>query len=93
MVSLAISDGEFQRRGKPHDEGHVFGAGSTATLLVSTEHVGSAGGSLPDEQGTDLMIIHEGIKVTIIDSLQNWYNITLPDGNEGWLKKDDIKKI
>ncbi|MCD6366028.1 MAG: tetratricopeptide repeat protein [Bacteroidales bacterium] len=49
--------------------------------------------SSPDEQGTDLMIIHEGIKVTIADSLQNWYNVILPDGNEGWLKKDDIKKI
>jgi len=49
--------------------------------------------SSPNEQGTDLMIIHEGIKVTITDSLQDWYNVVLPDGNEGWLKKDDIKKI
>ena len=49
--------------------------------------------SSPDEQGTNLMIIHEGIKVTIADSLQNWYNVILPDGNEGWLKKSDLKRL
>lgn len=49
--------------------------------------------SSPDENGIDLLIIHEGIKVTITDSLQDWYNVVLPDNNEGWLLKTDIKKI
>ncbi|HIE15931.1 MAG TPA: tetratricopeptide repeat protein [Bacteroidales bacterium] len=62
---------------------------NTAIIFSPTVNIKSS----PDEQGTNLMIIHEGIKVIIVDSLQNWYNIILPDGNEGWLKKDDIKKI
>lgn len=64
-------------------------AHQTAIVFSPTINIKSS----PDEQGTDLMIIHDGLKVTIIDSLQNWYNVTLPDGNEGWLKKNDIKKI
>ncbi len=61
----------------------------TAIVFSPTVNIKSS----PDEQGTDLMIIHEGIKVVVTDSLQDWYNVILPDGNEGWLKKDDIKKI
>jgi len=49
--------------------------------------------SSPDESGTDLFLIHEGIKVTIEDSLGEWTEIILEDGNKGWIQTSDIVKI
>lgn len=47
----------------------------------------------PDNSGTELFVVHEGLKVKIISSLGNWYNIRMSDGNEGWLPKPDLEKI
>jgi tetratricopeptide (TPR) repeat protein len=49
--------------------------------------------SSPDKEGFDLMIIHEGLKVEVTDSLNNWYEIKLPDGNKGWTEKQNVRKI
>lgn len=47
----------------------------------------------PDHSGTDLFLIHEGLKVQITGELGGWYNIRLADGNEGWVAKSDLEKI
>lgn len=47
----------------------------------------------PDNSGTSLFLIHEGLKVQIIGELGNWYNIRLADGNEGWVAQTDLEKI
>ena len=47
----------------------------------------------PDDSGTELFVIHEGLKVRIIGSLGDWVNIRLEDGNEGWVVKKDVEKI
>lgn len=47
----------------------------------------------PDKSGTELFLLHEGTKVKVIGELQDWRNILLSDGNEGWLKKEDIEMI
>jgi hypothetical protein len=47
----------------------------------------------PREAGTDLFIIHEGTKVAIINSLDEWYEIRLSDGKQGWLNSKDIEPI
>jgi tetratricopeptide (TPR) repeat protein len=49
--------------------------------------------SSPDENGTDLFVIHEGLKVWVIDKVDNWSKITIADGNSGWLKNSDIEPI
>ena len=41
--------------------------------------------SAPSSTSTDLFLIHEGLKVEITDSLNNWKEIRLPDGNKGWM--------
>ncbi len=41
--------------------------------------------SAPSVSGTDLFIIHEGLKVEITDSLNSWKEIRIPDGNKGWM--------
>ncbi len=47
----------------------------------------------PDNSGTELFVIHEGLKVHLIGSLGEWYNVRLADGNEGWIAKTDLEKI
>lgn len=49
--------------------------------------------STPAETGTNLFILHEGTKVKIIDKVDNWQKIKIPDGNQGWVKESDLAKI
>ncbi len=49
--------------------------------------------SSPANSGTDLFLIHEGMKVTVTDRLDKWIEIKLPDGNEGWIKDIDLVVI
>ena len=47
----------------------------------------------PDEKGTDLFIVHEGLKVHVVDEVNGWLKIKLSDGNIGWLWKNYIELI
>ena len=49
--------------------------------------------SSPDEAGTDLFLIHEGLKVTVIEKVAGWVKIKLSNGSVGWLKLADIEVI
>lgn len=44
-----------------------------------------SGKSSPDESGTNLFVIHEGTKVKIEDTVGEWHEIRLSDGNKGWV--------
>lgn len=46
--------------------------------------------SAPNENGTELFVIHEGLKVSINSQIDDWYEVKLSDGNMGWLKKTDV---
>jgi len=47
----------------------------------------------PDESGTSLFVIHEGVKIEIKEELSGWANIKLEDGNSGWVKKEVFERI
>ncbi|TKG88888.1 tetratricopeptide repeat protein [Puteibacter caeruleilacunae] len=49
--------------------------------------------SSPAESGTNLFVIHEGLKVQVTDSVTNWKEIKLADGNKGWLRDTCVVKI
>ena len=49
--------------------------------------------STPDENGTDLFVIHEGLKVKVEDKLGEWCEIKLSDGNKGWVKTGNLENI
>lgn len=49
--------------------------------------------SSPAKSGTDLFLIYEGLKVQVTDSLNNWNEIKLTDGNQGWLPDSCIVRI
>ena len=50
--------------------------------------------STPNENGTDLFILHEGRKVNIKDNtMREWKEIQLEDGNAGWVPTSAIEII
>ena len=49
--------------------------------------------SSPSSTGTDLFLIHEGLKVEITDGLNTWKEIQLSDGNKGWIADSCLVRI
>lgn len=49
--------------------------------------------SSPDQNSTDLFVMHEGTKVVVLDELNNWYEVKIADGSVGWVKEEDIREI
>lgn len=47
----------------------------------------------PNERAADAFVIHEGIKFSIEDKLDNWVKIKLSDGKVGWLQKGMFETI
>ena len=49
--------------------------------------------SSPDENSVDLFVVHEGTKVTILDTIGAWQEIRIGNGSEGWIKTVDTRRI
>lgn len=49
--------------------------------------------SAPDAQSTDLFVIHEGVKVDVLDTVGDWKKVRLADGKEGWVMISSIQLI
>ncbi|WP_417872355.1 tetratricopeptide repeat protein [Xanthomarina gelatinilytica] len=49
--------------------------------------------SEPNLRSTEAFILHEGTKVQILDTVNNWKKIKLSDGKTGWILKQDIKAL
>jgi tetratricopeptide (TPR) repeat protein len=49
--------------------------------------------SSPDDSGNNLFILHEGIKVRIEDRIGEWCEVSIADGNKGWMRATDLKII
>jgi tetratricopeptide (TPR) repeat protein len=49
--------------------------------------------SSPSETSVDLFVIHEGLKVKIIDQVGEWYEIRIANGSVGWLPVTAVKSI
>jgi tetratricopeptide (TPR) repeat protein len=49
--------------------------------------------SAPDKQSTDLFVLHEGLKVELLDEVGEWRKIRLADGKIGWIPENVIQII
>jgi len=49
--------------------------------------------STPNEKGSDLFVIHSGLKVGITDQLNEWVEIRLPNGEKGWVLAGSVEVI
>ncbi|MEZ4793411.1 MAG: tetratricopeptide repeat protein [Gelidibacter sp.] len=49
--------------------------------------------SEPNLRSTESFKLHEGTKVQILDTVNNWKKIKLADGKTGWIPENDIKPL
>ena len=63
-----------------HDEAIVMG---TAISVKSS----------PDRSATDLFVLHEGTKVSVLSEVDEWREITIADGKKGWVEDKNIEEI
>ncbi len=49
--------------------------------------------SEPNLRSTEAFKLHEGTKVQILDTVNNWNKIRLADGKTGWIPNEDIKAL
>lgn len=49
--------------------------------------------SSPEASSTDLFVLHEGTKVWILESLNDWRKIKIANGSVGWISKTAIEEI
>ena len=47
----------------------------------------------PDEDSKEVVAIHAGLKVRVIDSLGSWSKIELSNKEVGWIPTNSIEKI
>ncbi|MCK8480250.1 tetratricopeptide repeat protein [Psychroserpens algicola] len=47
----------------------------------------------PNLRSNEAFKLHEGTKVQVLDTVNNWKEIKLADGKTGWVVSDDIKMI
>ena len=64
-----------------------------ADYAIVMRPVSSVKSSPSAESSKDLFVLHEGTKVSILDSVGKWYNISLSDGRQGWIPESDIEII
>lgn len=49
--------------------------------------------SSPNKASTDIFVLHEGTKVKVVSSLQEWCEISIADGNKGWILASSLEMI
>ena len=62
----------------------------TAIVMRPVSSVKSAPSA---ESSTDLFVLHEGTKITILDEVGQWRNVSLADGRQGWMLSSDMEVI
>jgi len=60
-----------------------------AVVFTPTVYIKSA----PDAQSTDIFILHQGVKVEIVEKVGEWYQVKLADGKKGWLLYNNLEVI
>lgn len=78
-VTLAFAFNKFQID-KRHNPAIVFAKESQ----VKTE---------PNLRSDEAFRLHEGTKVQVLDTVNNWKEIKLSDGKTGWISSEDIKLL
>lgn len=62
---------------------------SEAIVMSASESVKAA----PEKGATDMFVLHEGTKVRVGDRVESWIEVTIADGNKGWLEERAIEMI
>jgi len=49
--------------------------------------------SAPDENSTNLFVLHEGVKIELLDRVSQWSKFKLADGKIGWIPSNSFEVI
>lgn len=49
--------------------------------------------SEPNVRSGEVFMLHEGAKVKLTEDFQDWYEIELPNGSQGWMKKTELRPL
>lgn len=79
LVSLGIG---LQKRNLEQNSHHGI-------VMVPNAYVKSA----PGTESTDLFIIHEGLKVRVLETTAGWVRVSLADGKLGWMETSQVAEI
>ena len=60
-----------------------------AIVFAETSTVKNA----PTFNSEEVFILHEGTKVIVLDTIDNWKKIKLADGKQGWINAKEIKEL
>lgn len=47
----------------------------------------------PKEKADSVSTLHEGTKVYILEELDNWRHVRLPNGNDGWINENAVQEV
>jgi len=83
-IVIMLTSFTFSFQQKSNIEKHGYGILIPSVIAVK---------SSPSDSGKDLFVIHAGTKVKIIDSVGDWYEVRIADGNMGWILKETMEKI
>ena len=81
LLLVSVSSAIFEKNQYNNDQPAIVFSG-----IVSVKNE-------PKNGATDAFVIHEGTKVYVIESLDNWDKIQLTDGTEGWIENSAIKRL
>ncbi len=81
LIVLSILSGVFEK-GRYESERPAIVFASSASVK-----------SEPKSGAADEIVLHEGTKVYIIEMLDNWRRVELPDGSDGWMESSAIKEL
>lgn len=84
LIVFSVFTWSFAARQKSRMVNHTFAIVMQPSVTVK---------SSPSEKGTNLFVIHEGLKVKITDKIGDWVEIRLADGNKGWLLIESVERI
>lgn len=60
-----------------------------AIVMEPTVNINSS----PSAGSSKLFVLHEGTKLKVEEEKEDWYKVSLPNGNEGWIKKSLVGEI
>lgn len=81
MVLICVFAGYFEQNQFNNDRPAILFAESTE---VKSE---------PQNLSPTVIVLHEGTKVYVLESLDKWRKVQLTDGTEGWLNANAIKEV
>lgn len=80
-ISLSVSSGIYERDRMLNEKPAIVFAETTSLK------------SEPKISATDAVLLHEGTKVFIMESIANWKKVQLTDETTGWIESEAIKEV